>query len=267
MISAVVITKNEEKFIETCLKSLKWVDEIIVADSGSEDKTLEIAQKYATLTFSCKGNNFSDWRTEAMEKAKGAWVLHIDSDERVLEPLRREIIELVSKEECSAYAVSRKNIIFGKEEKYGPFWPDRVVRLIKKSTFKRWVGEVHEYPEYDGKLGYTKNSLLHLTHRNLDQVVLKSLDWSKIDSKLRHNANHPKMSSWRFLRILFSELFNQGILRRGFFAGTIGTIDSLLQTFSLVMTYIRLWEMQQNPSLDKKYQEIDDDLLKNNFNF
>lgn len=267
MLSIIVITKNEEERIKACLESIKWADEIIVADTGSTDQTLEIAQKYTNKVFSCQGNNFTSWRNEAAEKASGDWLLYVDADERVLTPLKEEILKIIATTSCSAFAISRRNIIFGQEEKYGPFWPDWVIRLIKKDDFAGWMGDVHEYPKYKGQLGYTKNSFLHLTHRNVDQVIMKNLSWSKIDAKLRFETSHPKMSSWRFLRILLTELFYQGVIRRGFFSGTVGTIDALLQTFSLITTYIRLWQLQQPKPLDEVYQEIDRRLIQNNFKY
>lgn len=267
MLTVIVLTKNEQDRIKACVESVKWADEIIISDNGSEDKTLEIAKEYTDKILKVNFNDFATWRNHAMEKAEGEWVLFIDPDERVLVPLREEIESLISKLEYSAYAISRKNIIFGRNVKYGPFWPDWVIRLIKKSDFETWVGKVHEYPKFKGKLGYSKNSLLHLTHRNLDQIVLKSLSWSKIDAKLRFDANHPKMTGLRFLRIFLTEMFNQGIKRGGFFNGTIGMMDSLLQVFSLYMTYVRLWEMQQSKPLKSVYDEIDDNLIKNGFSY
>lgn len=265
MLSVVIIAKNEEEMIENCLLSVKWADEIIVFDNGSSDQTKEIAKKHTEEVFEFISSDFSALRNRAIKQAKGDWVLFVDCDERVLEPLRHEIKTLIKSEEFSAFALSRQNIIFGEEKKYPAFWPDWVIRLIKKDNFKSFTGEVHEQPTIEGKLGYSKNSLLHLTHRNVDQIVLKSLDWSKIDAKLRLQANHPRMTSWRFLRILFSELLNQGVKRGGFFAGTVGTIDALLQTFSLVLTYIRLWEAQQVKPLSEKYKEIDLRLRQNDF--
>lgn len=267
MLSVIVIAKNEEDWITNCLESIKWADEIIVVDNGSTDQTINLAKKYTDKILTFEGQDFALLRNKAIEKALGDWVLYVDADERVLEPLKEEIKQLTQTDKCSAYAISRRNIIFGQEKKYGPFWPDWVIRLVKKKDFKNWVGKVHEYVTFDGELGYSKNSLLHLTHRNLDQIVLKSLDWSKIDAKLRLEAKHPKMSTWRFLRILGGELFNQGIRRKGFFAGTIGTIDALLQTFSLLMTYIRLWEIQQPKPIDQIYQDIDKKLLEGNFRY
>lgn len=265
MVSVIIIARNEEEMIENCLLSVKWADEVIVLDNGSSDKTKEIAKKYTSLVFESSSDDFSALRNLAMKQAKGEWVLFVDCDERVLEPLQKEIKNLIKSGEFAAFAISRQNIIFGESKRYPAFWPDWVIRLIKKDSCQGFTGEVHEQPVIDGKLGYTKNSLLHLTHRNVDQVVLKSLDWSKIDARLRLKTNHPKMTSWRFLRILFSELFNQGFKRGGFFAGTVGTIDALLQVFSLVLTYIRLWEMQQDQPLSQTYKRIDQDLKQNDF--
>ncbi len=267
MLSVVVIAKNEESRIGACLESVKWVDEIIVVDNGSTDNTVKIAEKYTNKVFEIEAGDFSQVRNFAMEKISSEWVLFIDADERVLESLRNEIEALLTFSQYSAYAISRRNIIFGREVKYGPFWPDWVIRLIKKSDFEAWVGRVHEYPKFRGNLGYSKNSLLHLTHRNIDQIVLKSLEWSKIDAELRLEANHPRMSGWRFIRIFVTEVFHQGILRKGFFNGTTGIMDSLLQSFSMFMTYVRLWEMQQSKKLEKVYDDLDKELLNNQFRY
>lgn len=267
MISVIVITKNEEDRIMACLESVKWADEIIVVLNGPTDNTEKIVGKYTNKIIKVEGLDFAHVRTEGLNQVKGDWILYIDADERVLEPLKEEIKEITKNGDCSAYALSRRNIIFGTEVSYGPYKNDWMVRLFKKDKFKSWVGKVHEYGTFEGKLGYTKNSLLHLTHRDLDQIVLKSLSWSNIDAKLRIEASHPQISGWRLLRILFTELFNQGVRRRGFFWGTVGVMDALLQTFSLVMTYIRLWEMQQQKPLEEKYREIDKKLIEQDFRY
>ena len=267
MLSVIVITKNEKNMIKACLESVEWADEIIIADNGSTDGTLEIAKKYTDRIVKFEGQDFAGLRNKALEKATRDWVLYVDADERVLEPLKEEILNLIEDDKYSAYAVSRKNIIFGKEVSYGPYKKDWVIRLLKRSDFENWEGKVHEQPKFIGKLGYTKNSLLHLTHRNLDQVVLKSLSWSHIDAKLRLESGHPKMSGWRFLRIFITEIWNQGIRRRGFFNGEVGIMDAILQAFSLYMSYIRLWEMQQDKTLGETYKDIDKKLIENNFKY
>lgn len=267
MLSVIIIAKNEEGRIKACLESVKWADQIIVLDNGSTDRTLDIARQYTKEVFTYQDLDFSSLRNKGMEKVKRDWVLYVDSDERVLNPLKIEIFQLISSDKYSAFAISRKNIIFGQEVRYGPYSKDWVIRMIKKSDFEEWVGKVHEYPKFKGRLGYSKNSLLHLTHRDVDHFILKSLDWSKIDAKLRFDSNHPKMNSLRFLRILISELIKQGVIRRGFFNGTVGVVDSILQSFSLFITYIRLWQMQQGKPLNEIYDEIDKGLIENGFNY
>ena len=267
MITVVVIAKNEQERIKICLESVSWADEIIFLDNGSSDKTIDIAKKYTEKIFSFDNLDFASIRNKGIEKASGDWILYVDADERVLQPLKMEIQSLMNTNQYSAYAISRRNIIFGKEVNYGPYKKDWVIRLLKKRDFESWIGKIHEQPKFKGKLGYSKNSFLHLTHRNLDQVVLKSLEWSKIEAKLRLDCNHPRMTDWRFIRILLSEIFNQGILRKGFFGGTVGVIDSILQIFSMFMSYVRLWEMQQNNPLDEIYDDIDRKLIADDFKY
>jgi len=287
MLSVIILTKNEEKMIGVCLESVRFADEIVIADNGSTDGTLDAINRIKNQSFDklrtmesrinvikYENQDFAELRNKAMEEAKGDWVLYVDADERVLESLKEEILksldfardrQVQDDDGFSAFAIPRKNIIFGKEVNYGPYKKDWVIRLFRKKDFEKWSGKVHETPHFKGKLGYTKNSFLHLTHRGVDQMVLKSLEWSKIDAKLRLDSKHPKMSGWRFLRILITELWNQGIIRKGFFNGTVGIMDSLLQVFSLFITYVRLWELQQEKTLDQVYDEIDKELIENNF--
>lgn len=265
-LSVVIIAKNEQDLIETCLKSCNFADEIIVIDNDSTDKTADIAKKHGARVISYGSEDFSKTRNRGMESAKSDWVLYIDADERILKDLELEILEAINTPGISALAISRKNIIFGQPVNYGPYKKDWVIRLFKKSDFDTWVGKVHEYGKFRGELGYSKNSLLHLTHRDLDHFMQKTLVWSKIDAKLRYDANHPGMTKLRFMRILFTSFWNELITRRGFFGGTVGFIDSTLQAISFYLTYIRLWEMQQKP-LAEIYKDIDKKLIENNFEY
>lgn len=266
MLSVVVLTHNDQNLIKTCLESVKWADEVIVIDNNSTDETVNIAKKFTEKIYYDKGNDFSVRRNLGMDKASGDWVLYVDSDERILASLKSEIEQIVSSQDSnSAYALSRKNVIFGTLVSYGPYKHDWMIRLFKKKDFETWVGNVHEYGKFKGNLGYSKNSLLHLTHRDIDHIVLKSLDWSNIDARLRFDAKHPPMTGLRFLRILITETFNQGIKRKGFFNGTVGVMDSMLQVFSLFITYVRLWQLQQSKSLDQVYKDLDKKLIEENF--
>lgn len=265
MLSVIIITKNEESRIKTCLESVKWADEILVIDQFSSDKTLEIAKQYQAKIYQSESEDFSVRRNLGAEKAAGDWLLYVDADERVTAELKDELFSIFEDSKYSAYAISRQNVIWGEKKSYGPFYPDWVIRLIHKPHFKKWVGKVHEYPQFDGELGYTKASFIHLTHRNVEQVILKNLEWSKIDAKLRFDAHHPQMSGWRFLRIFITETWYQGVVRKGFFNGSVGVIDSLMQSFFLLTSYVRLWEMQQKKPLDQIYDDLDKKFIEKGF--
>ncbi len=250
LISAIIIAKNEEKKIKDCLSSIKKLcDEVILVDSGSEDKTLEIAKKFEAHVYKSETNNFSRLRNEGLKHAKGVWVLYIDADERITPELAEEILEKIKDEGSGgsnifAYAIPRRNFILGKELKYGGWWPDYVKRLFKKEKLKKWVGELHEEPIFDGNLGLLKNPLLHIKHDNLEDMVVKTNAWSEIEAKLMYKARHPKMNIFRFCSAVFREFWLRFIKEKAFLDGKVGIIYAVYQVYSKFFSYAKLWEMQ-----------------------
>lgn len=245
MISTVIIAKNEEAKIGDCLASLSWAGEVVLVDSGSTDRTIEIAKAAGAAVVSVERGGFSDWRNAGLKASRGDWVLYLDADERVT-PLLKNEIELTQKAEqdVAAYAIPRRNIILGKEMKHGGWWPDYVKRLFKKKYLKRWTGSLHEEPEYSGTLGYLKNPMVHLKHDNLAEMVEKTNKWSEIEARLLFEAHHPQMAWWRFVRIILTEIWYRLIVMRGFMDGSVGVIYSFYQSWSRFLTYAKLWEMQ-----------------------
>ena len=267
MISILVLTKNEERLIGVCLESANWADEIILVDNFSTDKTLEIAKKYTDKIFQKEFEGYDKERNYALSHSRGDWIFYLDADERIAAQLREEIEQAISHQlsAFSAFAVPRKNILLGKWQKHGGWWPDYQIRLFKKTTLKAWQGELHEQPIFDGNLGYLKNPLLHLTHRDIVSMMAKTAQWAPIEAKLRLEADHPAMSWWRFVKIVKVELLSR-FLKGGWRDGVEGVIEIFYQTFSLFITYVKLWEMQRKESLDETYKKIDENLLKNKFN-
>lgn len=242
-ITAIILAKNEEEMLPDCLKSLSFCDEIIVIDNGSTDKTVQIAQSYHAKVIDFASDDFSSLRNQGLKLAKGNWVLYIDADEQVSPSLSREII-LKSHQDStvSAYKIKRQNFYLGNH-----LWPqiEQIERLFKKNTLQGWVGKLHESAQVEGEIGLLHNYLLHYTHRDLTSMVKKTLEWSKIEAELRYEANHPKMSYWRFPRVMALGFFNSYIRQQGYKAGTVGLIESIYQAFSMFITYARLWELQQ----------------------
>jgi glycosyltransferase involved in cell wall biosynthesis len=245
-LSVVIIAKNEQDKIKECLESVSWADEIVLVDTGSTDKTNDIAKKHkARITIQMTGS-YDTWRNKGLRETKGDWILYIDADERVPPPLRKEIIAKTRNQvsDFTAYAIPRRNFILGKEFKHGGEWPDYQKRLFLKKSLKSWKGKLHETPIYTGELGYLKKPLHHLKHDNLSDMVTKTNIWSEKEAKLLFNSNHPKMSWWRFLRIMITETFDRLVKKKGFMDGSEGIIYSFYQAWSKFITYGKLWEMQ-----------------------
>lgn len=265
MISAIVLTKNDEKLLKVCLQSLAWADELIVIDDESTDSSAEIAKEHTGKVHTHAMTNFTDQRNWAMQQAQYEWVLYIDSDERVTSQLKDEILKVTSQDGAAAYRLPRRNFFLGTEQKYVGGWPDYVTRLIKKDKFVAWEGDLHEQPKVDGTVEHLENPLIHLTHRDITQMTEKTLRWSKYEAKLRLDTNHPPMTSLRFFRILLTTFWDWYVMKKGYKGGTEGTIEAIFQTFSMFITYVRLWEMQQQPSLPEKYKQIDENLVESGF--
>lgn len=245
-ISIVILTKNVERKVEDCLKSVSWAVDIVVVDSGSTDKTLDIARKYGAKIVEVKGGNYAEWRNVGAKKALGDWILYVDADERVAPPLRGEISQLVNKSinQYSAYAIPRRNFIFGKEFKHGGQWPDYQIRLFRKSKLRGWKGELHEQPKHEGELGYLKNPLTHIKEDNLSDMVNKTNQWSEIEAREMYKTGHPKMDILRFFSAGFREFWKRFIREFAFLDGTEGVIYGIYQIYSRLISYAKLWELQ-----------------------
>jgi glycosyltransferase involved in cell wall biosynthesis len=244
-ITAVIIAKNAEEMIADCIDSVSFCDEIIVIDNGSTDRTRELVKHMGARVFETKSNNFSELRNLGLSKVKTKWVLYVDSDERADPELKKSIKEKVlgikKGDKFAAFKIKRKEFYFGNYE-----WPQiqEHVRLFDKKSLKKWEGKLHESPKFEGEEGALDGLLLHYTHRNLSEMVEKTAEWSGVEAGLRFRANHPKMTAWRFLRVMVTAFYDSYIKQRGFRAGTAGLVESLYQAFSMFITYARLWEMQ-----------------------
>lgn len=236
----IIITRNEQENIAECINSLRFADEIIVINNDSIDDTVKLAKKLGAKVYTVSGLDFSYLRNVGKEKATSPWLLYIDADERVTHELTEEIKNIRDEKELSAYSLKRKNYYLGYP------WPktEEIVRLIKKDSLIVWQGSLHESPVVAGKVGKLHSYLLHYTHRDLTSMVIKTNEWSDIEAHLRYQSGHPKMTWWRFLRIMMWAFWRSYISERGWQVGTIGLIESIYQAFSIFITYAKLWELQ-----------------------
>ena len=119
-------------------------------------------------------------------------------------------------------------------------------RFFKKDDLEEWYGDIHETARVKGEIGKLEGFLLHFTHTDLTSMVEKTIKWSQVEAALRFNAHHPQMSWWRFYRVMLTAFYDSYIKQKGWKAGTAGLVESIYQSFSMFITYARLWEMQEN---------------------
>lgn len=242
-ISAIILAKNAEEMIADCLDSVSFCDEIILIDDGSTDRTTDIAKHMNAKVFPLVERNFAERRNYGLRKAKGKWVIYIDTDERISKELRDEIEIVISQENSmfDAYRFPRKNFYLGNHE-----WPyiEKLERFFKRSALEEWHGRLHETAKVKGSIGDLDGFLLHYTHQDLTSMVAKTAQWSEMEAELRFNANHPRMTWWRFFRVMMTGFYGSYVKQKGYKAGTAGLIESMYQAYSMFITYARLWEMQ-----------------------
>jgi len=254
-ISVILATFNEEKNIKACLESVKWADEIVVVDGTSSDKTVEIAKEYTDKIFVRENPlMFHKNKQYAIEKATGDWILYLDADERVTPELREEILKtikssrsrlrLAEDRQINGFWVPRKNIIFGKWIKHTGWWPDYQLRLFKRGKAYLPCESVHEQPKLSGKAGYLKNPLVHYNYQTISQFIFKLNTLYTENDKNVFLAEGKKINWQDAIRFPANEFLRRFFKQKGYKDGLHGLVLSLLQSFSALVTFAKIWENQ-----------------------
>jgi len=174
-ITAIVMTFNEEHNIQGCLETLTWVDELIVADTGSTDRTVELARAYTETVLSLPWYGYGPTRNLALKEASRDWILFVDADERVTAELREVILAVLASRDYrfSAYRIPRRSNFIGRWIKGCGWYPGYVVRLSRKDYGKYTDVTVHEHLEVEGKTATLKQDLIHYTDPDLEYYFKK----------------------------------------------------------------------------------------------
>lgn len=244
-ISAIIIAGNEEKNIRDCLESVKWCDEIILVDSESIDKTVEIAKEYTDKIFIKKWEGFADQKKYLLEKAANEWVLSLDADERVSDELREEVENLLINEtQYDGYKIPRESYFLNKKIKHCGWYPDYQLRLFQKSKTQVTERKVHEGFIVDGKVGTLKNNLIHFTHQNIAETISKINSYSTLEAEEKFDKK--KVKPLQILTHPIAAFLNHFFSRKGYKEGVHGLMISLIHAMTNMLTYMKLWEMQNN---------------------
>ena len=176
MISAVVLTHNDERILERCLRSLSWCDEIIIVDDYSTDQTISLAKKYAKQVYERHlGDDFAAQRNFGLSKTSHTWVLFVDSDEVVPPKLASEIRTAIQQTEVDGFMIRRADLLWGRELKHGEVGKMRLLRLAKKDA-GTWMRPVHEVWMVNRRIGELTHPLLHYPHPDVAQF-LKNINY------------------------------------------------------------------------------------------
>jgi len=241
-ISVIVITFNEERHIEECLKSVQWADEIIVVDSESNDKTIAIALKYTSKVFVKEWEGYSENKNYALRQVNSEWVFWIDADERVTPELAEEIKQVITKDpDENGFECARKAFFLCKWIKHCGWYPGYVLRLFRHKKARFSNKKVHEGLLLDGKSGRLNNDLLHFTDDSLEHYLWKFNRYTSFAAEeLAERGKKPSI-----LNILFRPLhtwLKMYIFKMGFLDGMQGFILCLLSAGYVAMKYAKLWE-------------------------
>lgn len=251
-ISVVILTRNEEKNIERCLKSLLFCDEIVIVDDYSTDKTVEIVHKVLKVhkvykVFQRKLNNdYASQRNFGLSKTTTEWVLFIDADEEVSKELHAEIVSLFhgSIVEENAFYLKRRDYFWNQELKFGEVKKVRnsgLIRLVKKNAGK-WMGNVHEVFHTAKNTGKLNNFINHYPHPNLKEFIIDVNRYSDIRADELYNrgfrTNIFQVVFFPFLKFIYNYFFNLGFLD-----GACGFVYAFMMSFHSFLVRAKLYQL------------------------
>lgn len=265
-ISVIINTLNEEKNIARAIKSVEWADEILVCDMYSDDDTALIAKKLGAKVILHKRTGYVEpARNFAISKASHEWVLILDADEEIPESLSSRFQEMIKKNIVSTFVeVPRKNIIFGKWIKNSMWWPDYNIRFFKKG-FVVWGDRIHSKPKTEGQgIQLPSEERWAITHHHYDsltQFIERMNRYSGIQAKeLKDNGTE---FTWSLLISKpLAEFLSRFFANRGFEDGLHGFALSLLQAFSELLVYLKLWEIEGFNEGYVDMHELKDEVVK-----
>jgi glycosyltransferase involved in cell wall biosynthesis len=254
MISVAVITKNEARNIEDCLRSVAWAQEIVVVDEYSPDGTADLAKGLGARVYQESWKGFARQKNSAVEKATGDWVLSLDADERIPVPLREEIEETIGRKDAlHGYSIARKNFFSGQWIRHGGWYPDYCLRLFKRQFGRFEDRAVHEKVVVQGPTGYLRSPLEHHTYRSVAEYLIRMERYSRLAALEIQEGKQPALWSALTLRPAFTFL-NMYLLRGGFLDGRKGLFLAVSYAYYTFLKYYRFSEKNPGPSDPERHE-------------
>lgn len=244
-ISACITAGNEEKNIRRCLESVTWADEIVVLDSFSTDKTVEICREYTNRVYKHKWSGYIGQKNLIKDLASGPWILFIDADEEISPELRDEILNEFETDSClhfAGYEFPRMVRFLEKWVMHGDWYPDIKLRLFKKELGICGGREPHDRTTVRGPVKRLNGYMYHYTYTDISDQLSTLNKFSTITAEGWHEDGKP----FKLHDLLFRPTlrFIRGyFLKRGFLDGLPGLIIALTTSYGVFVKYAKLWEL------------------------
>ncbi len=248
-VSVIIITKNEEINIEACLQSVLWADEIIVLDSGSEDRTVEIAKQFTEKVFIT-----DDWpgygvqKQRALSMATKEWILSLDADERVTVALKAEIETQLLNSSFDGFSIPFRSEYCGRILRFGDWTNDRQTVLFRRNKGQFVSLQVHERIEIDGSIAKLNNPIHHIAFRNLEMVIKKMNEYSTMRASQKY-FHGESCGIWKAVIYGMWAFFKGYVIRLGFLDGKEGFMLAVSNAEGIYYRYLKLMLLDQQ----KKY--------------
>lgn len=250
-LSLCLATYNEENNIHYPLDScIDWVDEVIIVDGGSTDKTVAIARSYGKKVRIIETDNpviFHKNKQKALDAAKGSWILQLDADEEVSAPLKKEIEDTINSSSAhTGYWIPRKNLFLTRFLTKGGVYPDYTIRLYKNGGATFPCKTVHENVAIDGSVGYLKNDLMHYADPDFDRYLLRWNRYTTLDALLMVKTGKKICFPCFFIGKPIGTFVTMYFLHKGFVDGYPGFVFALFSSIRYWAIYIKAKQLKQN---------------------
>ena len=249
-LSVTVIALNQEANIGECLASVSFADEIVVVDTGSADRTVELARSYTDQVLTAPWEGFGRTKNFALDQARGDWVFSLDTDERVPPALKDEILAVVAADgPLAGYRVPRKNYFCGRWIRRLGWYPDYTLRLFRRGQGRFRDREVHEEVVVAGPVGTLQTPLEHYSYKSVSEYVARMDRYARLAAQELAKAGRRPFPGELFGRPFFSFL-HLYFIKRGFLEGTPGYTLAVLMSMYKFLKYYYLRELSRGRDLD-----------------
>ncbi len=253
-LSVAIITRNEADNLQNCLESIVFADQIVVVDSGSTDKTVQIATHFGCEVFGESWQGFGAQKQYAIDKCRHHWVLVLDADERIPEGTASLIRKIVLNPivTSAGYTFPRKNYFQGRWIKHMGFWPDRILRLFRKDLGRMTLAKVHESVVIDAPVEDLGTPIEHYPADQFSKILSKIDHYSTLGAQEAYEQGGKTSIGSAFFRAQITFLHNY-FFRLGFLDGVQGLTLATTDAINKFFKYAKLHELsRKNESSDNK---------------